>query len=143
MVMRYGHGKVDTLSVYVVVTPSTPYTASSRASCRQVLSSMPREVNPSHVKAARLRESSVGWKTALKTDKVPDTDLARKSVCRIIRKLMSKAEAEAKAEADAEAEAKAEAEREAKREVAAADMQAKRKDLKAPCDGGAVRRPCP
>ena len=56
---------------------------------------------------------------ALKKAKVPDTDLNRKSVCRMIRKLMSKA--------DAEAEAKAEAER----EVAAADMQAKRKDLKA------------
>ena len=70
---------------------------------------MPREVNLSHVKAARLRESGVGWKTALKTAKVPDTDLARKSVCRIIRELMSKA--------DAEAEAKAEAEREAKREA--------------------------
>ena len=76
---------------------------------------MPREVNPSHVEAARLRESGVGWKTALKTAKVPDTDLARKSVCRIIRELMSKAEA--KAEADAEAETKAEAEREAKREA--------------------------
>ena len=72
---------------------------------------MPREVTPSHVKAARLRESGVGWKTALKTANVPDTDLARKSVCRIIRELMSKAEA------DAEAEAKAEAEREAKREA--------------------------
>ena len=40
---------------------------------------MPREVNPSHVKAARLRESGVGWKTALKIAKVPDTYLARKT----------------------------------------------------------------
>ena len=72
---------------------------------------MPREVNPSHVKAARLRESGVGWKTALKTAKVPDNDLARKSVCRIIRKLMSKAHAEAEAKAEAEREAKREAKR--------------------------------
>ena len=80
---------------------------------------MPREVSPSHVKAARLRGSGVEWTVALKKAKVPDTDLARKSVCRIIRKLMSKAHAEAEAKAEAE------------REVAAADMQAKRKDLKA------------
>ena len=99
MVMRYGHGKVDTTSVYVVVTPSTPYTSSSRASCRQVLSSMPRDVNLSHAKAARLRGSGVEWTVALKKAKVPDTDLARKSVCRIIRKLMSKAHAETEAKA--------------------------------------------
>jgi hypothetical protein len=92
---------------------------------------MPREVSPSHVKAARLLESGVGWNTALKTAKVSDTNDARQSVRRIIRKFMSKAQAEAEAKAEAEAEAKAEAEREAKREVAAADMQAKRKDLKA------------
>ena len=98
---------------------------------------MPREVNLSHVKAARLRGSGVEWKVALKKAKVLDTDLARNSVRAMMRKLMSMADAEAEAkaeagrEADAEAEAKAEAEREAKREVAAADMQAKRKDLKA------------
>ena len=81
MVMRYGHGKVVNMSTTVVVTPSTPYTASSRASCRQVLSSMPREVSPSHVKAARLRGSGVEWTVALKKAKVPDTDLAKKSQC--------------------------------------------------------------
>ena len=81
MVMRYGPGKVDTIGLYVVVTPSTPYTASSRASCRQVLSSMPREVSPSHVKAARLRGSGVEWTVDLKKAKVPDTDLAKKSQC--------------------------------------------------------------
>ena len=46
-------------------------------SCRQVLSSIPREVNLSHAKAARLRGSGVEWTVALKKAKVPDTDLAR------------------------------------------------------------------
>ena len=99
MVMRYGHGKVVKMSTTVVDTPSTAYTASSRASCRQMLSSMPREVNLSHVKAARLRGSGVEWTVVLKKAKVPDTGLARKSVCRIIRKLMSKAHAETEAKA--------------------------------------------
>ena len=80
---------------------------------------MPREVNLSHAKAARLRGSGVEWTVALKKAKVLDTDVTRNSVRKMIRKLMSKAEAKAKAKA------------EAKREVAAADMQAKRKDLKA------------
>ena len=51
------------------------------------------------MKAARLRGSGVEWTVALKKAKVPDTDLARKSVCRIIRELMFKAEREAKREA--------------------------------------------
>ena len=72
---------------------------------------MPREVNPSHVKAARLRENGVEWAAALKEAKVPDTDLARQSVRRIIRA--------AKAEAQAE------------RDAADAEVRAKRKDLKA------------
>ena len=76
---------------------------------------MPREVNPSHVKAARLRESGVEWAAALKEAKVPDTDLARQSVRRIIRELVSTAKAEAQAERDA----------------ADAEARAKRKDLKA------------
>ena len=76
---------------------------------------MPREVNPSHVKAARLRESGVEWAAALKEAKVPDTDLARQSVRRIIRELVSTAKAEAQAERDA----------------ADAEVRAKRKDMKA------------
>ena len=42
--------------------------------------------NPGHVKAARLRESGIEWTIALEKAEVPDTDLARKSVRRIIRK---------------------------------------------------------
>ena len=74
---------------------------------------MPREVNPSHAKAARLRESGVEWAAALKEAKVPDTDLARQSVRRIIREVVSTAKAEAQAERDA----------------ADAEVRAKRKDL--------------
>ena len=40
--------------------------------------------NPSHVKAARLRESGIEWSIALEKAKVPGTDLTRKSVRRII-----------------------------------------------------------
>ena len=71
--------------------------------------------NPSHVKAARLRESGIEWSIALEKAKVPDTDLTRKSVRRIIRELVSTAKAEAQAERDA----------------ADAEVRAKRKDLKA------------
>ena len=59
-----------------------PYTASVRASRLQVLSRMVRVTNPSHVKAARLRESGIEWSIALEKAKVPDTDLTRKSVRR-------------------------------------------------------------
>ena len=76
--------------------------------------------NPSHVKAARLRESGVEWTAALKEAKVPDTDLAR-----IIRELVSMADAEAEAETE--------------RDDAAAELRAKRKDLKA---GGAEAGRC-
>ena len=76
---------------------------------------MPREVNPSHVKAARLRERGVEWTAALKESEVPDNDLARKSVRRVLRKLVSTAKAEAQSERDA----------------ADAEVRAKRKDLKA------------
>ena len=71
--------------------------------------------NPSHVKAVRLRESGIEWSIALEKDKVPDTDLTRKSVRRIIRELVSTAKAEAQAERDA----------------ADAEVRAKRKDLEA------------
>jgi hypothetical protein len=76
---------------------------------------MVRVANPSHVKAARLRESGIEWSIALEKAKVPDTDLTRKSVRRIIRELVSTAKAEAQAERDA----------------ADAEARAKRKDLKA------------
>ena len=76
---------------------------------------MPRAVNPSHVEAARLRESGIEWSTALKKAKVPDTDFARRSVCRIMRESKAKADAKAKAE----------------RDDAAAELRAKRKGLKA------------
>ena len=75
---------------------------------------MVRVANPSHVKAARLRESGIEWSIALEKAKVPDTDLTRKSVRRIIRELVSTAKAEAQAERDA----------------ADAEVRAKRKDLK-------------
>jgi hypothetical protein len=55
---------------------------------------MVRVANPSHVKAARLRESGIEWSIALEKAKVPDTDLTRKSVRRIIRELVSTAKAE-------------------------------------------------
>ena len=71
--------------------------------------------NPGHVKAARLRESGIEWSIALEKAKVPDTDLTRMSVRRIIRELVSTAKAEAQAERDA----------------ADAELRAKRKDLKA------------
>ena len=112
------------------LTP-TPCTASSVPSCRQVLSRMGRDANPGHVKAARLRESGIEWTIALEKAEVPDTDLARKSVRRIIRESGSKAKAKAKSD-DAALWAKR---RDLKaREVAlqlAAELRAKRKDLKA------------
>ena len=58
---------------------------------------MGRKANPSHVKAARLRKSGVGWDTALRTEKIQDSGIARNSVRRILRELMSKADAEAEA----------------------------------------------
>ena len=76
---------------------------------------MVRVTNPSHVKAARLRESGIEWSIALVKAKVPGTDLTRKSVRRIIRELVSTAKAEAQAERDA----------------ADAEVWAKRKDLEA------------
>ena len=84
---------------------------------------MVRVANPSHVKAARLRESGIEWSIALEKAKVPDTDLTRMSVRRVIRELVSTAKAEAQAERDA----------------ADAELRAKRKDLKA---GGAEAGRC-
>ena len=90
---------------------------------------MVRVANPSHVKAARLRESGIEWSIALEKAKVSDTDLTRKSVRRIIRESGSKAEAKSD---DAALWAKR---KDLKaREVAldlAAELRAKRKDLKA------------
>ena len=74
----------------------------------QVNSRMPQVANLSHAKAAQLHLSGADWDDALKEAAIPDTELARSSVRRTIRKL--EAEAEAKAEAKAEAaKAKAEA----------------------------------
>ena len=89
--------------------------------------------NPGHVKAARLRESGIEWTIALEKAEVPDTDLARKSVSRIIRKTGSKAKAKAKAKSD-DAALRARCKDLKAREVAlelAAELRAKRKDLKA------------
>ena len=89
--------------------------------------------NPGHVKAARLRESGIEWTIALEKAEVPDTDLARKSVSRIIRKTGSKAKAKAKAKSD-DAALRAKRRDLKAREVAlqlAAELRAKRKDLKA------------
>ena len=55
---------------------------------------MVRVTNPSHVKAARLRESGIEWSIALVKAKVPGTDLTRKSVRRIIRELVTTAKAD-------------------------------------------------
>ena len=77
--------------------PSRPLIVPLPVPIRQVLISMPREVNPSHVKAARLRMSGVGWDTALRAAKAQNTGTARNSVRRILRELMSKADAEAEA----------------------------------------------
>ena len=65
-----------------------PYTASVRASRLQVLSRMVRVANPSHVKAARLRESGIEWSIALV--RVGH----RVGHGRIIRELVSTAKAE-------------------------------------------------
>ena len=85
--------------------------------------------NPGHVKAARLRESGIEWTIALEKAEVPDTDLTRQSVRRIIRESGSKAEAQSD---DAALWAKR---KDLKAyEVAlelAAGLRAKRKDLKA------------
>ena len=70
----------------------------------QVYSRMPQVANQSYAKAAQLRLSGSDWDGALKEAAIPDTELARSSVRRTIRKL----KAEAKAEAEA-AKAKAEA----------------------------------
>ena len=73
-----------------------------------VYSRMPQVANQSYAKAAQLRLSGAGWDGALKEAAIPDTELARSSVRRTIRKL--KAETKAKVEAKAEAaKAKAEA----------------------------------
>jgi hypothetical protein len=48
---------------------------------------MVRVTNPSHVKAARLRESGIEWSIALVKAKVPGTDLTRKSERRIPNEL--------------------------------------------------------
>ena len=108
--------------------PSNLYTAFVRASRLQVLSRMVRVANPSHVKAARLRESGIEWSIALEKAKVSDTDLTRKSVRRIIRESGSKAEA--KSDAALRAKRKDLKAREVALELAA-ELRAKRKDLKA------------
>ena len=71
----------------------------------QVYSRMPQVANQSYAKAAQLRLSGADWDDALKEAAIPDTELARSSVRRTIRKL----KAEAKAEAAEAAKAKAEA----------------------------------
>ena len=76
---------------------------------------MGRKANPSHVKAVRLRKSGVGWGTTPKEAMVQGTGIARNSVRRILRELMTKADADAEAE----------------HIDAAADLRVKRKDLKA------------
>ena len=76
---------------------------------------MGRKADPSYVQAVRLRKSGGGCDTSLKTAKVQDTGIARKLARWILRELVSKADAEAEAE----------------RIDAAADLRAKRKDLKA------------
>ena len=85
--------------------------------------------NPSHVKAARLRESGIEWSIALEKAKVPDTDLTRMSVRRILRELVSTA----KAKSD-DAALRARCKDLKARDVAlelAVELRAKRKDLKA------------
>ena len=64
---------------------------------------MPQVANQSHAKAAQLCLSGADWDDALKEAAILNTELARSSVRRAIRKL--KAEAKAKAEAEAKAEA--------------------------------------
>ena len=92
---------------------------------------MGRDANPGHMKAARLRESGIEWTIALEKAEVPDTELARKSVRRIIRESGSKAKAKAKSD---DAALRARCKDLKAREVAlelAAELRAKRKDLKA------------
>ena len=92
---------------------------------------MGRDANPGHVKAARLRESGIEWTIALEKAEVPDTDLARQSVRRIIRESGSKAKAKAKSD---DAALRARCKDLKARDVAlelAVELRAKRKDLKA------------
>ena len=72
---------------------------STPPSVLRVCSRMPQYANLSYAKAAKLCLSGPGWDGALKEAAIPDTDLARSSVRRAIRKL----EAEAKAKAEAKA----------------------------------------
>ena len=60
-----------------------------------VYSRMPQVANQSHAKAAQLCLSGADWDDALKEAAIPDTELARSSVRRTIRKLMAEANAEA------------------------------------------------
>ena len=67
----------------------------------QVYSRMPQVANQSYSKAAQLCLSGADWDGALKKAAIPDTELARSSVRRTIRKLKAEAKAEAKAKAEA------------------------------------------
>ena len=60
----------------------------------QVYSRMPQVANQSYAKAAQLFLSGANWDDALKEAAIPDTELARKSVRRTIRKLKAEPEAE-------------------------------------------------
>ena len=57
-------------------------------------SRMPQVANQSHGKAAQFRLSGADWDDALKKAAIPDTELARSSVRRTIRKLMAEPESE-------------------------------------------------
>ena len=76
----------------------------------QVYSRFPQVANQSYAKAARLRLSGAYWDSALRDAAIPDTQFARSSVRRTIRKLKAEAKAEAKAKAAKAKAAKAKAE---------------------------------
>ena len=63
-------------------------------SMHQVHSRMPQVANQGHAKAGKLRLSAADWDGALKEAAIPDTELARKSVRRTIRKLKAEPEAD-------------------------------------------------
>ena len=65
----------------------------------RVYSRMPQVASQSYAKAAQLFLSGADWDDALKEAAIPDTELSRSSVRRIIRKLKAEAKAKAKAEA--------------------------------------------
>ena len=65
----------------------------SPPSMLHVYSRIPQVANQSHAKAAQLRLSGADWDGALKEAAIPDTELARSSVRRTIRKLKAEPEA--------------------------------------------------